>query len=77
MPTGSNVRGKAVLLLDSRRQVLLLPVRAVFTVGERSYVYFEDESGIKSAREIRCGLRNSRWVEVTDGLSQGDVVILS
>lgn len=77
MPTGSNVRGKAVLLLDSRRQVLLLPIRAVFTVGARSYVYFEDESGIKSAREIRCGLRNSRWVEVTDGLSQGDVVILS
>lgn len=77
MPTGSNVRGKAVLLLDSRRQVLLLPIRAVFTVGERSYVYFEDESGIKTAREVRCGLQNQRWVEVTDGLEQGDVVILN
>lgn len=76
MPTGNNVRGKAVLLLDSRRQVLLLPARAVFTVGDRAYVYREDESGIKTAQEISCGLSNSRFVEVTDGLSQGDVVIL-
>ena len=39
--------------------------------------YFEDESGIKTAREVRCGLQNQRWVEVTEGLEQGDVVILN
>ncbi len=74
-PAGST-RGKVTLVLDSRENVMLLPDRAVFTVGSRSYVYYEDESGLKLAREVQCGLDNGSYVEITDGLEVGDIVIL-
>lgn len=76
LPDGG-VRGEVRLQLDVRENVHMLPVRAVFTVGGRSYVYCEDESGLKTAKEIACGLSNGSWIEITDGLEEGDHVIVS
>lgn len=75
-PAESNAKGTVTLELDSREDVLLLPVRAVFTVEDDYYVYYEDENGLKNARRIECGLANNRWIEVTSGLEEGDTVIL-
>ena len=75
-PSGSDVRGTVTMELDSREDVLMLPRRAVFTVEDKYYVYFEDENGLKSAREVVCGLENDRWVEIISGLEEGDTVIL-
>lgn len=75
-PAGSDVRGTVTLEIDSRENVLMLPLRAVFTVEDSYYVYYEDESGLKSAKEIQCGLANDRWIEVISGLEEGDSVIL-
>lgn len=76
LPAGSGVRGEIRLLLDKRENVLLLPSHAVFTVGGRCYVYHEDESGFKTAKEIECGLDNGSWVEVLSGLGEGEEIIV-
>lgn len=76
-PTGDNVRGTVELMLDSREDVLILPKRAVFTVGDQYYVYFEDENGLKNAKPVSCGLLAGWYIEVTDGLTEGDTVIVS
>ncbi len=76
-PAGDNVRGTVELLLDSRQDVLILPKRAVFTVGDQYYVYYEDENGQKNAKPVGCGLLAGWYIEVTDGLSEGDTVIVS
>jgi macrolide-specific efflux system membrane fusion protein len=70
------VRGEVRIPLDRRENVLLLPERAVFTVGEKSYVYFEDASGLKSALEIQCGLTDGSSIEIVSGLEEGDHVIV-
>ncbi len=75
-PAGSGTKGIVTLELDSRENVLMLPKRAVFTVDGEYYVYFEDENGLKTARQIQCGLANDRWIEVISGLEEGDSVIL-
>ncbi len=77
LPTGDNIRGSVELLLDSRENVLILPRRAVFTVGDQYYVYYEDANGLKTAKPVSCGLETTWYVEVTEGLSEGDTVILS
>lgn len=77
LPTGDNIRGTVELLLDSRQNVLILPNRAVFTVGDQSYVYYQDENGLKTAKPVSCGLTAGWYIEVTGGLSEGDTVILS
>ena len=76
-PTGDSVRGTVELLLGSRENVLILPARAVFTVGDQYYVYYEDENGLKTAKPVSCGLEAGWYIEVTEGLSEGDTVILS
>ena len=76
-PSGDNARGTVELLLDSRTDVLILPKRAVFTVGGQYYVYYEDENGLKNAKPVSCGLLTTWYIEVTDGLAEGDTVIVS
>lgn len=75
-PTGGSARGAVTLTLDSREDVLYVPRQAVFTVGDRSYVYYQEESGLKSARQVVCGLTAGRSVEIVEGLGEGDTVIL-
>ena len=72
-----NARGEVRIVQDRKENVLLLPARAVFTVGDRSYVYFDDESGLKSTREVVCGLSDGSRTEIVEGLKEGDHVILN
>ena len=73
----SSLRGEVRIVLEVRENVLLLPVRAVFTVGDRYYVYHEDAGGLKSAVEIGCGLTDGSYIEITEGLEEGEYVIVS
>ena len=75
-PGGSSVRGEVSLLLEKREDVLMLPSHAVFTVGDRSYVYREDETGFKTAWEVQTGLDNGSMVEITAGLGEGEQIIV-
>lgn len=74
-PAGS-MRGTVSLTLDERTDVLYVTRSAVFTAGTRSYVYYEDASGLKSAREVSCGLDNGSVIEIVSGLEEGDIVII-
>lgn len=58
-----------------RRDVLLVPERALRTVGERTFVTVLTENG-EEEREIRVGLRSGGMVEVAAGLREGDRVLL-
>ena len=73
----SSLRGEVRIVLEVRENVLLLPARAVFTVGDRYYVYHEDAGGLKSAIEIGCGLTDGSYYEITEGLEEGEHVIVS
>jgi macrolide-specific efflux system membrane fusion protein len=73
----SSIRGEVRIVLEVRENVIMLPTRAVFTVGDRYYVYHEDASGLKSAQEIGCGLSDGSYIEITEGLEEGEYVIVS
>ena len=73
----TSLRGEVRIVLEVRENVKLLPARAVFTVGDRFYVYHEDASGLKSALEIGCGLSDGSFIEITEGLEEGEHVIVS
>ena len=75
-PSGNSAKGTVTLVLDSREDVLMIPKHAVFKVEDTYYVYYQDESGLKNAREIQCGLENDKWIEVISGLEEGDSVIM-
>ncbi len=70
-----DTRAFASLVLDERKDVLALPLNAVYKAAGKSYVYCEDENGLKSVRYITTGLSGSKYVEIVEGLEEGEMVI--
>jgi multidrug efflux pump subunit AcrA (membrane-fusion protein) len=59
-------------LLDARRQVLKLPLSAVFEEDGKSYAYEEAPKGEKPKRvELKLGLRNETDAELLSGPKEG------
>ena len=71
--------GSSVSILTVSRQsenALAVPADSIYYDGEQAYVYVQDGNTARR-RDITCGLMESDRVEVTDGLSAGDSVIIS
>lgn len=68
----------ATVHLDAvvRQNVLLVPERAIRTVGERAYVTVIRD-GQRETREVTLGLRSGGLVEVAAGLAEGERVLLN
>lgn len=65
-----------VLVNDSREQVLTIPKGAIHKEAGISFVYkFVDNQNIQTM--IHTGMSDGVYTEVTDGLSEGDLVVLS
>ena len=65
-----------VLVNDSRERVLTIPKGAIHKESGISFVYKRvDEQNIQNM--IRTGMSDGVYTEVTDGLSEGDMVVLS
>lgn len=57
----------------SSKNVMMLPINAVYTDSEKSYVY-KNVDGRKVMTEIKKGIVNSAYVEIVSGLEEGDEV---
>ena len=67
----ANVTIKAAL----RQNALLIPERALRTVGSRTFVTLITPDA-RQEREIQIGLRSHGQVEVASGLAEGDKILL-
>jgi len=56
---------------------LVVPESAVLYAGETRLVFVDLADGWLQPRKIQTGLRNRQWIEVLDGLEEGDTVITS
>lgn len=68
--------GNVTLKLDERNQVLAVPSDAVHEADKKSYVYVLGNGGVREVQWISTGLHGDSYVEITDGLKEGDKVIL-
>jgi RND family efflux transporter MFP subunit len=64
------------LLLGARTGVLAIPAQAVKRVDGRTVVYLSRDGGGFDVREIRVGWKDGEWLQVTDGLAEGDRILL-
>lgn len=63
------------ILADSRENVLVIPIDAVQKLNGDYLVTVKDSSGNKSDVKVELGLATKDNVEITSGLSEGDIVI--
>lgn len=66
----------AEYVIEEHKDVLYLPDISVNKMGDSYVVYYEDENGLKSAKEVTVGLKAENKVEITGGLEFGDTVIV-
>lgn len=63
------------IFLEARRDVLTVPARAIQRQQGKSVIYVQTPGGVQ-ARQVKVGWRQGQWVEVLDGLSDGQIVLL-
>jgi macrolide-specific efflux system membrane fusion protein len=64
-------------VLQEKNNVLLLPLRAVKKIGDRSYVFVQQKGSKKPEPiQIKTGLENTLNIQVEEGLSEGDTVFI-
>ncbi|MFT4538869.1 MAG: HlyD family secretion protein [Planctomycetota bacterium] len=56
--------------------VLYAPVQSIFIDGGKTIVFKETEEGFQTT-QVETGLDNAKWVEIIDGVEEGDVVSLT
>ncbi len=66
----------AEYVIEEHKNVLYLPDISVNKMGDSYVVYYEDENGLKNAKEVTIGLKAENKIEITGGLEFGDAVIV-
>lgn len=72
---GHGYRVETRVVVQDQRDILKIPVSALFRSGESWAVFVDDDSEARM-QTITLGRRNTLEAEVTEGLSQDDTVIL-
>lgn len=70
-----SMRCRAEIFIDSIEDTLFVPVQAVHRVGRRAHVYVPVRGGFE-ARDVSIGRSSELYVQVLDGLDEGDQVLL-
>ena len=66
----------SVSLSTSVEDVMVVPEKALVSLGERQYLFVLPEGSDKVTRvEIKVGRRVGRWAEVTSGIEKGTVFV--
>jgi len=65
------------IVVEERSDVLLVPNGAITSRGQRSYVQAVSPDGTTEERSIQTGISDWQYTEVTDGLSEGEEIIVS
>jgi len=63
------------IFFDKRMDILGVPVKALKREGGRNVVYIWKE-GKPELREVKVGRQEGQWIEVLDGLEEGQAVLL-
>jgi len=65
------------IIVDERNDVVLVPNGAITTQGRQTYVQVLSPDGTIEQRAITTGISNWQYTEVTEGLSEGEKVVVT
>ena len=65
-----------VKLIKQNREALMLPESAIIPIQSKHYIYAVNSENVVEQHEVHLGLRTRGWVEVLDGVTLGEQVII-
>ncbi len=66
-----------ITLQTEKKKALIIPVNAIIQDSKGANVWVRNNDGIYENRMVTVGMQNSRQIEITDGLDEGDVVVIT
>ncbi|MFQ5505996.1 MAG: efflux RND transporter periplasmic adaptor subunit [Planctomycetota bacterium] len=70
------ISAKVEIYIDKRPDALFVPLQCVFIQDGEHLTYVRGDDGKPVARKLEIGLSNDSYVEILDGLEEGDRVLL-
>ena len=67
---------EVTLITEESEEVVYVPKRAIIREGTRSYVKYRDEDGNIRKKEVITGFSDGIYVEIEEGLMEGDIVCM-
>ena len=67
---------EVTILIDRLDDVISVPVRAVITYGGRQHIRVQRPDGSWEDRTVKLGKANTEYVQITEGLDEGEHVAL-
>jgi RND family efflux transporter MFP subunit len=71
----SGATGTIEITLETRKDVLYIPKTALHTAEDKTFVYTLDENGLKTLQYVTTGFEAQAFVQITQGLTEGQAVI--
>jgi HlyD family secretion protein len=71
-----SMSGQVTFITKETKEVLYVNNRAITRKGLKSYVSYYDENGNVLSKEVTTGFSDGIQVEIIEGLSEGDVVLI-
>jgi RND family efflux transporter MFP subunit len=64
------------IIISREQNVLVIPRSALFSDGEKQYVYLQEFSGV-TVRNVECGNQSEKFAVIKNGLKEGDKILLN
>lgn len=71
------MNGKAKVVIAEAKNVIGVPIDAVTEDGETGYVTVQKDNGKEEDVEVTTGISNKNYIEIKDGLKEGDTVVIT
>lgn len=68
--------GTIHIVKDQRNDVLYVDDDAIVTSNGETYVYMLDENGLRVVQKVKTGFACDNYIEILEGLEEGDLVII-
>lgn len=68
--------GDVTFITEEVREVLYVPVRAVTEENDKSYVKIKDADGSVRRVEVTTGFTDGVYIEISEGLEEGEIVLI-
>ena len=75
-PLPGGLTASATITIDEKNDVLVAPLRAVRRQGREQVVDVVGDDGKPASRAVKTGVQNDQLVEITDGLAEGEQLLV-
>ncbi len=73
---GAGEKGTTIITIDKRENVLYVAEEAITVLDQQPVIFYLNEDGIRDYKEVSTGFSADGYIEIMNGVNEGDHVIV-